>query len=302
MRLILASALLASVTATSAAQAAPLAAAPHLFAERWIDGTQSTEPKMQVQQLDDDTFVIRQSVHTNFEAPFLYLLFGHDKALLVDTGAGNAPVRETVDGLIAGWLKRHGKTSIPLVVAHSHSHGDHIAGDASFADRPGTTVIGHDPGDVAAAFGIAHWPDTLGRIDLGGRVIRVIPTPGHQIAHAMYYDPRLKILLSGDAMYPGRLYVPVNHMAEERASIDRVVAFLAHHPVRAALGAHIEMTREPGKDYVQAAPTHPDEHRLELAPAEFLALQKGLKAKLDTAGEKQVHDNFIVVVVPARDK
>jgi hypothetical protein len=54
----------------------------------WIDGITSTEPKTQVQRIDDDSFVIRQSVRTNFEAPFLYLLFGTDRALLIDSGAG----------------------------------------------------------------------------------------------------------------------------------------------------------------------------------------------------------------------
>ena len=40
------------------------AAAPQLFAERWIDGTNGAEPATQVQALDGDTFVIRQSVKT----------------------------------------------------------------------------------------------------------------------------------------------------------------------------------------------------------------------------------------------
>ena len=73
---------------------------PTLFAEKWIDGTLAQEPAAQVQALDADTFVIRQSVKTNFEAPFLYLLFGRDRALLIDTGAGGLRVRPTVDRLI----------------------------------------------------------------------------------------------------------------------------------------------------------------------------------------------------------
>ena len=65
----------------------------------------------------------------------------------------------------------------------------------------------------------------------------------------MVYDPRLQILLSGDTLYPGRLYVPVNFLDDNRASIDRLAAFAATHPIRAVLGAHIEMTRTPGRDY-----------------------------------------------------
>lgn len=273
---------------------------PKLFAETWIDGTLPEEPATQVQRLDDDTFVIRQSIKTNFEAPFLYLLFGRDKALLVDTGAEGGRIRPVVDRLIAEWLAAHGRSAIPLVVAHSHSHGDHIAGDAAFRDRPDTTVVGLKPADVAAFFGITPWPSGIARFDLGGRTLGIIPAPGHQAAAIMVYDPRLKILLSGDTLYPGRLYVPVNFLADNRASVDRVAAFAAKHPIRAILGAHIEMTRTPGHDYPHEASTHANEHPLELPDQAIRELQTGMKAPLDTPGTRQVHDYFIIVPVPSR--
>ncbi len=276
------------------------ASVPTLFHEKWIDGTGASEPETQVQSLDADTFVIRQSVKTNFEAPFLYLLFGRDKVLLVDTGAGGLQIRPAVDGLIERWLAAHHRTSIPLVVAHSHSHRDHIAGDPEFRDRPDTVVVGLKPADVAGFFGIRNWPDDIVPFDLGGRVLSIIPAPGHQVADIMIYDPRLKILLSGDVIYPGRLYVPVNHMADERASIDRVAAFAATHPIRVVLGAHIEMTRTPGHDYAQAVTSHPDEHRLEMPVASIQALQKGLLAPLDVPKQPQVHDDFIIYPLPPR--
>lgn len=290
-------ALIAGVSSQASAKDAP---APKLFAERWIDGTNGDEPATQVQALDADTFVIRQSVRTNFEAPFLYLLFGHDKALLIDTGAEGGRIRPTIDALIADWLVAHKRKSIPLLVAHSHSHGDHVAGDSAFLDRPDTTVVGHKPADVASAFGITRWPDQIARFDLGGRALSILPTPGHQAAAIMVYDPRLKILLSGDTLYPGRLYVPVNFMDDNRASVNRLAAFAAKHPIRAALGAHIEMTTTPRRDYGHEAPTHPDEHRLELPASMIAELRTGLKAKLDTPDQPQVHDDFIIVPVPAR--
>lgn len=281
------------------AATAPL---PVLFHEAWIDGTKAEEPDTQVQKLDADTFVIRQSIKSNFEAPFLYLLFGRDRALLIDTGAEGGRIRPTVDRLVAEWLAAHHRKAIPLVVAHSHSHGDHVAGDAAFRARPDTTVVGLKDTDVAAFFKVTNWPDGIAQFDLGGRVLSIIPTPGHQKAAMMVYDPRLRILLSGDTLYPGRLYVPVNFMAEERASVDRLAAFAARHPIRAALGAHIEMTRTPGRDYGHEAPTHPDEHPLEL-PAETIGeLREGLKAPLDAPGAPQVHDRFIIVPVPSRDQ
>ena len=287
-------ALLASATG---AQCAPM---PQLFPERWIDGTLAQEPVTQVQALDGDTFVIRQSVKTNFEAPFLYLLFGRDKALLVDTGANHGVIQPTVDRLIGQWLATHHRTDIPLVVAHSHSHGDHVAGDAVFRERPNTTVIGRKPADVAGFFGIRKWPEELARFDLGGRALTIIPTPGHQAAAIMIYDPQLKILLSGDTLYPGRLYVPVNFMADDRASVDRLAAFASRHRIRAVLGAHIEMTRTAGKDYRHEAPEHPDEHALELPATAIHELQVGLKAPLDKPDSPQVHDHFIIVPVPPR--
>jgi glyoxylase-like metal-dependent hydrolase (beta-lactamase superfamily II) len=296
-------AIAALVIATGISAAArPAAPLPRLFAERWIDGTNGIEPVAQVQALDADTFVIRQSVATNFEAPFLYLLFGRDKALLIDTGAQGGVIRPVVDRVIADWLAAHGRDSIPLVVAHSHAHGDHIAGDAAFRDRPATTVVGLKPAEVAAFFGIAPWPGDIARFDLGGRTLSIIPTPGHQAAAIMVYDPRLRVLLSGDTLYPGRLYIPVNFLADNRASIDRLAAFARTHPIRAVLGAHIEMTRTPGRDYPHEAATHPDEHPLELPAATIAELREGLKAKLDTPGQNQVHDRFIIVPVPPRDE
>lgn len=287
----------ASATPSRAADSTPL---PRLFAERWIDGTLPQEPATQTQALDADTFVIRQSIKTNFEAPFLYLLFGREKALLIDTGAEGGRIRPTVDAIIKSWLKAHGRDDIPLVVAHSHSHGDHIAGDGAFRDRPNTTVVGLKAQDVAAFFGIANWPDEIARLDLGGRTLSIIPTPGHQKAAIMLYDPRLKILLSGDTLYPGRLYVPVNFLAENRASVGRVAAFAARHPIRAVLGAHIEMTQTAGRDYAHEVTTHPDEHPLELPVTSISALRTGLKANLDTPDQPQVHKQFIIVPVPAR--
>src|SRR6478735_237998 len=166
---------------------APAMAQP-LFAP-WIDGESASEPEMQVQQYDPDTFVIRQSIRTNFEGPFLYLLFGSDRALLLDTGAGGLEVRPTIDRLVAEWCAKHNRASIPLVVAHSHGHGDHHAGDAEFAGRPDTDVIGLKPAEVAAYFGITGWPREIRTFELGGRPLSIIPTPGHEPAHIMIYDP-----------------------------------------------------------------------------------------------------------------
>lgn len=276
-----------------AADPKPLAFTP------WINGTAASEPETQVQAIDGDTFVIRQSVKTNFEAPFLYLLFGRDRVLLLDTGAGGLKIRPTVDRLVAEWRGKHGGRPIRLVVAHSHSHGDHHAGDDEFRGRPDTDLVGLKPAEVAAFFHFTNWPRAVARFDLGGRVLDLLATPGHQSAHIMVYDARTRLLFSGDMLYPGRLYVPLNHFDDFRASAARLAAFAKTHPIRALLGAHIEMTTTPGKDYPMEAPVHTDEHPLQLAPSTIEELRAAV-AKAGPAPAIDRHADFIVFPVPAR--
>src|SRR5690242_7828312 len=72
---------------------------------RWIYGA-AGEPPVQVHAYDPHTYLLRQSKGTNYEAPFLYLLFGNARAVLLDTGATKDadvfPLRQTVDGLVDG--------------------------------------------------------------------------------------------------------------------------------------------------------------------------------------------------------
>ncbi len=278
--------------------ATPQTLKPPRFAP-WIDGTIQGEPEIQVQMIDAGTVVIRQSVATNFEAPFLYLLFGRDRALLLDTGAGGLHIRPTVDRLIADWQQRHHGRPIQLIVAHSHGHGDHHSGDAEFADRPNTVLVGLKPEEVARLFGVSEWPNSIGRYDLGGRMLQIIPTPGHEPAHIMVYDARTQLLFSGDMLYPGRLYVPADRLAEFHASADRLAKFAETHRIRALLGAHVEMTSTPGQDYPVRAPSHPSEHPLPLSPAVIVELQHAL---VNAASPPSIdrHADFIIYPLAPR--
>jgi glyoxylase-like metal-dependent hydrolase (beta-lactamase superfamily II) len=129
---------------------------------RWIHGSppgrRVGEPKFQVHACDPHTYLLRQSKTVSFEAPFLYLLFGNERALLLDTGARTrpsaSPLRATIDKLIARWLHEHPRQGYQLVVAHTHGHNDHVAGQPTFcpctparrptdpATRCGPTVAG----------------------------------------------------------------------------------------------------------------------------------------------------------------
>jgi hydroxyacylglutathione hydrolase len=240
----------------------------------------SSEPPIQVHRVSADTVILRQSLAVSYEAPFLYLLFGGDRALLLDTGATASPdrfpLRATVDGLIDEWLAVRPAPRYGLVVAHSHAHGDHIAGDAQFADRPNTEIVSHDPAAVAAFFGIGDWPSDEGRIDLGGRLITVLAIPGHQAASIALYDAQTELLLTGDTVYPGRLYV--RDAPAFAASIDRLCAFADRHPVSAILGAHIESSRRRGHDFPLLAVRHPDEASLPMTVEQLLGVRDAVAA------------------------
>jgi len=286
--------------ATSSIHAADPPIRSPLF-KPWINGVSAGEPQMQVQRYDDKTYVIRQSIRTNFEGPFLYLLFGSDHALLIDTGAGGLKVRPTIDRLITDWAARHHRISTPLIVAHSHSHGDHHQGDAEFQDRPDTAVVGLYPKDVADFFKIADWPNQIVSYDLGGRVLDIIPTPGHQSAHIMIFDRKTRLLFSGDSLGPYRLYIPTNEAKTYRDSINRVAAFTKDKHVSWILSAHIEMTTRSEELIPDEALEHPDEHVLEISYSNLPELQTSLHAMGDNLVQ-EAHRDFVIFPKPAREQ
>jgi hydroxyacylglutathione hydrolase len=108
-------------------------------------GSERPDPPIQVHSYDEHTYVLRQSKDVSYEAPFVYLMFGNRRALLLDTGAtadaSAFPLRDTVDGLLGEWLRAHPREEYELVVAHTHGHGDHRAGDEQLARRPDTRVV-----------------------------------------------------------------------------------------------------------------------------------------------------------------
>lgn len=253
------------------------------FPAQWDDGTAPTGPDHQIHWYDERTAIIRQALRTNFEGPFIYLLLGTERALLLDTGTGHANLRAVVGELLAG-------RNLELVVAHTHGHGDHVGGDSQF-----DSVIGKSAEDVAAYFGVTAWPDQLVEFDLGDRVLDVVPIPGHHASHVAFYDRSTRLLLTGDSLYPGRLYV--FDWPAYRASVARLAEFVAAgNPVDQVLGAHIELTDQPGVDFEMGADQHPGEHQLQLDPAVLTELAEVMAAAGETP-ERIVRDHFIVFPV-----
>ena len=281
---------------------------------RWIHGSVSakhnTDPELQVHWVDPHTAILRQNKAVDYEAPFLFLLFGEARAVLIDTGAtadpALLPLRRTVDELVEGWLADHLRPDYELVVLHTHAHGDHVAGDAQFADRPRTVVV---PPDRTAAWaflgirdegirdegirdGVGSDADAdLGRLELGGRTLLAIGAPGHERAAVVFFDPWTGFLLTGDTVYRGRLYV--EDWGAYSRTIDRLIAFAATHPVTHVLGCHIEMTSEPGVDYPVRTTYQPDEPPLELPP-EVLGRIRAVLDDIGDVPERRVDADFII--------
>ncbi|MFG0318128.1 MAG: MBL fold metallo-hydrolase [Planctomycetota bacterium JB042] len=274
---------------------------PGTFPAQWIDGTQcASEPKIQVHAYNDDFYILRQSLCTHYEAPFLYLIFGDTKVMLEDTGAGSIgpTLASTVYGIIADWLVANGKTSIELVVVHSHAHGDHTAGDSAFQGQPNTTVVGKSVGAIQSYFGITSWPTQIVPFDLGGgRILDVIPIPGHHSQHVAFYDRRTATLLTGDSLYPGRLYVfgaqSQGNWPIYQASVKRLVDFTATRDLCWVLGTHVEMTNTPGIDFPLGAPTHPNERPLQLERKHLLELHLAIQA-MGSTPVSEGHDDVSV--------
>jgi glyoxylase-like metal-dependent hydrolase (beta-lactamase superfamily II) len=216
------------------------------------------------------------------------LLFGERSAMLVDTGAQTADVAGAVGQAIDNWSARHGGRSVSLVVVHSHGHGDHVAGDPQFRGRPNTTLVAASPEAITAFFGLTAWPEASAPYNLSGRIIDVIPIPGHEPASIALYDRRTGLLLTGDTLYPGRLYVRDGHAFA--ASIRRLVAFTLDKPIAHILGAHIENTRTPYVDYAEGTKYQPDEHALELGRAHLLELNDALTEARGTVARQAFRD------------
>ena len=178
-----------------------------------------------------------------------YLVEGADRAILIDTGTGIAPIAPVVRRL----------TTKPIEVVLTHNHFDHIGGNADFdqiaihpagvaglrAGRSTESLRGYiagaremltrgaamraldaegfnflHPEQIVRPFPAAFDPDqyaiapseataTLADgqlLDLGGRVLEVIYTPGHSPDGICLLDRAGRILFTADTVYAGPLY------------------------------------------------------------------------------------------------
>jgi hydroxyacylglutathione hydrolase len=239
----------------------------------WNEGSPdcktSQQPAIQVHRYNARTFILRENPCFTAEAPFLYLLIGSTKALLIDTGdvadAKQMPVAQTVMAL----LPAAGETKIPLLVVHTHGHLDHRLGDTQFQHLANVEIVSTDLDHVKKYFGFSDWPNGLAQIDLGDRTIDVMPTPGHYPSHVSYYDRETGLFFSGDFFLPGRLII--DDAAADLASAQRVADFVRNRPVSYILGGHIELDTD-GQQQPMGSSYHPREHALQLTKQDLMAL------------------------------
>lgn len=213
------------------------------------------DPWFEVYKVAPTTYAIYEPHQS--EEVISYLIVGKEKALLFDTGMGISDIRKAVGEL----------TKLPIIVLNSHTHDDHVGGnwqfdtiysvdtDFSRENAKGSTADAQEeiaPGEIcselpkgfdAKAYRTKPWHiakyihdgDTL---DLGGRSIQIIPTPGHTPDAIALFDRANKLLFTGDTYYPAPiwLYRPETDLDAYGKSILHLAAYAPH--VNTVLGSH----------------------------------------------------------------
>jgi hydroxyacylglutathione hydrolase len=240
---------------------------------RWNEGAKdcaaNPQPPIQVHPYNQQTFIIRENLCATFEAPFMYLLIGSKRAFLIDDGDVADPHQMPLAKTVLDLLPCDGPAKLPLLVAHTHRHLDHRAGDGQFRQLPNVEVVGFDLESVKRYYHFTDWPNGVAHIDLGDRTVDVLPTPGHNETHLAFYDQNTGLLFSGDFLMPGRLLI--DDTDADLASARRVAGFVKGHPITYVLGGHIEFDTA-GQTFPWGSKYHPHEHVLQMTNNDLLAL------------------------------
>jgi len=220
----------AAVIGAAGLAVAALAAAfaPYVFAELspWLSPHTIVDPApakiaegrmvdnyFAVEDLGARTFAIGEPRY--YQQNYAYLIVGQRRAVLFDSGTGTRDISGVVASL----------TRLPVTVMVSHLHFDHLGGIAPFdhiamIDLPQTRAdvsgglfrpsryeyLGFVDGRAPPTFRVAEWWAPGSVIDLGGRTLTVLATPGHTPTSAVLFDPATRRLFIGDFIYPTTLY------------------------------------------------------------------------------------------------
>ena len=129
-----------------------------------------------------------------------FLFEGTDKAMLVDTGFGNIPMKKIVSEL----------TALPVFVVNTHADRDHIGCNGEFSDiymhkAEKERYIQNLPAGCSPEKLIALSDGDI--IDLGIWKFEVIFTPGHTSGSIMLFEREKRMLISGDSIQNGMMYM-----------------------------------------------------------------------------------------------
>lgn len=150
---------------------------------------------------------------------------------------------------------------------------------------------GQDGGARAGVLGFTQWPDQVVQHDLGRRRLELVGIPGHDAACIAVHDESTGLLFSGDSAYPGRMYVADFEVYLD--SMNRLVEFAEAREVSQVFGCHIEMTREPRRDYPFGCRYQPDEPPLQMSVAQLRSLRDAASSVARRPGEHPF-DDFVI--------
>ena len=127
----------------------------------------------------------------------MFLVVGQDKAMLVDTGFGTGDLKAFVETL----------TDKPVFVVTTHGDGDHLGCHSQFEE------IHLHPCDIEyiAAKGKGApdirplWDGDV--IKVGQYAFEVLHLPGHTPGSVMLLERTLRVLIAGDAVQSGSIYM-----------------------------------------------------------------------------------------------
>ena len=217
------------------------------------------DPWFEVYRVAPATFAIYEPHQS--EEVISYLIVGTKQALLFDTGMGIGNIKAIVTRL----------TSRPIVVLNSHTHDDHVGGNWQFlfifgmdsaftrvnakgsrqdaqaelakdqicVSSPGMMPKNFDP----AKYATKPWKISLFvhdgfKVNLGGRTVELLATPGHTPDSISLIDRANGLLFTGDTFYPGEIWLfrPETDFTAYLASVKKLVALAPQ--IKLALGAH----------------------------------------------------------------
>jgi glyoxylase-like metal-dependent hydrolase (beta-lactamase superfamily II) len=213
------------------------------------------EPWFEVYKVAPQVFALYEPHQS--EETISYLIVGTKQALLFDTGMGIADLHSVVRRL----------TSRPIVILNSHTHDDHVGGNWQFnfvygmdedftrnnakgsrEDAQAEIASGEVCGELPKNFNpkayatkpwhISGFVHDGFKINLGGRTLEIVATPGHTPDGICLLDRANGLLFTGDTYYPAPIWLfrPETDLAAYVASVKRIAALAPE--LKLVLGAH----------------------------------------------------------------